>query len=128
MTAARVIKGAAAFGVTLGLGDDDELVFDARKEPSDAILARIRQHEPAIVALLKARQAATAIKWDQLKDLDAGGYDALIHSINDALDDLQTSLNKLESAGRAILPTMKARSLPWGAAVEALLAEPYNSR
>ena len=128
MTATRVVKGAAAFGVTLALGEDDALVYDARQEPSDAILERIRQHEPAIVALLKARQAATAIKWDQLNDLDAGGYDALIQAINDALDNLQTSLNKLEGAARAILPTMKARSCAWGAAVEVLLAEKCNSR
>ena len=125
---ARVVKGAAAFGVTLSLGDDDALVYDARQEPSDAILARIREHEPAIVALLKARQAAAAIQWDALNDLDAGGYNALIHAINDALDGLQTSLNKLEGAARAILPTMKARSYTWGAAVEVLLTEPYNSR
>jgi hypothetical protein len=63
-----------------------------------------------------------------LGDLDVGAYYALIHAINDALDDLQTSLSKLEGAARAILPTMKAKSLTWGAAVEALLAEPYNSR
>ncbi len=128
MTAARVVKGASSFGVTLGLGDDGELVWDADHEPSDGTLARIKDHAPAIVALLKARQTAAAIQWPLLADLDASGYEALRYAAVEDLNSLQLAIDRLEKAAAVILPTMRTRSCSWQTAVKFLLAESHNAR
>jgi hypothetical protein len=123
---ALIVKGAGAFGVSLRLGDDDTLVYDARHEPSEAILARIGEHKEAIVALLKTRQAVATIKWDKLTDLDVDGYAALISSVKDDIAALQASVDRLERAAAAILPRMREHACSWNAAIEGLLAENYN--
>lgn len=125
---ARVIKGAATFGVKLRLNSDDVLVYDARYEPSEGILERISEHKAAITALLKARSAPAAINWDKLGELTVDEYEALARSVAEDLEALQNSLDKLERAAAAILPTMRNMRCTGDAAVKALLAEKYNTK
>jgi hypothetical protein len=126
---AHVVHGAQAFGINLRLGNDGEqLVFDARHEPSEGMLERIAVYREAIVGLLKARRAASAIEWDRLSDLGVDEYATLVESVKTDLEALQGSLDRLERAGGAILPRMRERACHWGAAVESLLLESYNTR
>jgi hypothetical protein len=123
---AQMLHGARGFGVDLHLDGDDDLVFDARYEPSEAVLERIAEHKDAIVALLKARQTAASIEWDRLDDISADEYPALVAAVKADISALQNSLDKLERAGAAILPTMQEAACSWGEAVRSLLAKSGN--
>lgn len=124
----RVIQGARGFGVGLRLGDDDALAYDARQEPSQAILDGISKHRDAIVALLQARRAAAAIEWGALSGIDVDGYAALVASVKADIEALQNSIDRLERAAAAILPRMRDKLIPWDQAIRELLAERYNSK
>lgn len=60
-TGADIIEEAAAAGVSFKL-DGDSLLMKAPQKPPEALLERVRQHKPAVIAALRAAQFLAAIR------------------------------------------------------------------
>ena len=95
---------------------------------AEAMLERIAEHREAIVALLKARRAASHIDWLKLSDISADEYGALVEAIKSDVVALQGALDRLERAGGTIIPRMRENACSWRDAVQSLLNERYNLR
>jgi hypothetical protein len=126
-TIPQMIQGARLMGITLQTGDDDQLTYDARYEPSPGTLERISERKDAIIALLASRRASSRIAWDKIQDITVEEYAALVESVKEDLAALQSSLDRLEHVGVAITPTMEEHRCSWGEAVKRLLAKPGNA-
>jgi hypothetical protein len=112
--AARMVKGATAFGVHLAVEDDD-LVYDARYEVAPSILEKISAHEEEIVSTLKPRRAATDVIWPAVRDLEFEQYIAFKNARAEEIEILQAALSAMEGASTVILPVMKKNGWCWGA-------------
>lgn len=118
------IKGARAFGIHLGVGPDGDLVYDARYDPSSAMLEKIAAHEAEILANLRPRRDAAAALLDQIQDLDSEQYLAFVNVERDQLDVARCAFDAMEAVAAIVAPVMRTERKTWRAAVQWLLNHP----
>lgn len=118
------IQGARAFGIHLDVGPDGDLVYDARYDPSSAMLARISAHEEEILANLRPKKAAAHALLDQIQDLDNEQYLAFMNVKTEEIAAVHAAIDAVEAMASVITRVMRAERKTWAAAVQWLLDNP----
>jgi hypothetical protein len=115
---------ARAFGVALGVDEDDDLPFTAAYSPSAYVLEKIAAHETEIVKVLKPRRGCIAAVWPLLQDLDEEQFIAFRNAKGEEIEILQAVLDAMDAAARIVIPEVRSNGGTWGEAVKADVRAP----